>query len=389
MKPNVILRHLVNTILMPPSKLCFYRGRLARLTGLEQPKAQHSSYWGERFVPVRETARALPLAIEDTMQILFGSSSTDPVSLLQPWQQAFRIFWTLRCSFHDRPEAPGPYGDIQVSLRRDIDGNVVPKRPWKADQSEIEAVLGLWSWSLKSLGILQLFACRILSAHRDMKCARRESLHLETWREVKSASEIQEQLLEVDVSDIAAMEHGGGFFVKSRKGKQENQPTLRCIQNQNVYGWNSAGMSSWQRMWKAPSKLPRDGGTQLFGWCNVTAEKVSPGNKLAVLLIDSTNSILLNCAQEIYSTFLAAITQTVEHIGTSSAVKHQGTLTGKASNGNVKRIQQALIARGLCDEDAAFACTIPVLQRQGKLKLPDELLDIAGEVVDEHRSKAQ
>lgn len=377
-------------------KACFYRGRLARLTGLEQPKSEHSSYWGEQFVPVRETAIALALAIEDTMQILFDSRSTDPVSLLRPWQQAFSIFWMLRCSYHDRPQAPGRYSDLHMSLRRNIDRKGEPEGSWKADRSEIESVLGLWSLSFKSLRIegMQPRIRRILSAHPDMKSARMESLHLDSWREAKS--EIRVHSLELDVSDIDATQHSGGSSPRNRRNRQENKPSLRCIENQNACGWAiSSEPGVYPSEFKADPDsydplnrtLRGDWMGQFFGWCNIMAEGVPPGNKVVILAIASKDSIVLNCAQEIYSTFLAAVTQIFEHIGTSSAVKHQGTLTGKASNENVKRIQEALIARGLCDEEAAFACTIPVFQRLGKLKLPDELLDRIGEMVDQHRSE--
>lgn len=376
-------------------KALFYRARLARLTGLEQPKSEHSSYWGERFVPAREIATALALAIDDTLEILFDSSSTDPVRLLQPWQQAFSIFWTLQCSVHDRPQAPGRYGDIHMSLRREIDESGVPKGPWKADRSEIEAVLGLWSWSFKSLHIGGMPRTeehgirRILSAHRDMEYARRESLHLNIWREAKGDSEIREQLLNVDISEVDATQHGGGFFVKSRRNHQEKKPTLRCIQNQNAYAWlNSSQEGAHRFELKAIPVYGRSFVSRLvLGWCNVIAEEVSPENKVAVLVIVSKDSIVVNCAQEIYSIFLAAISQIVEHIGKTSAVERHGTLTGTASNGNIKRIQKALIARGLCDEKAAFACTIPVLKRQGKLKLPDEILEMARGLADKYQSE--
>lgn len=388
--PTQHCKHDFNTAI----KAMFYRGRLARLTGLEQPKSERSSYWGERFVRVRETAIMLALAIEDTMQILFDSRSTDPICLRQPWHQAFSIFWTLRCSFHDLLQPPDRYGDIHMSLQRDIiDRNGLPKGPWKADRSEIEAVLGLWSWSLESQNIEHIEGIhlppwsarsirRILSADWDMERALRQSQHLNTWREADGDSDIREEWLRVDVSDIDAAQHGGGFLVKDRRNYRESRPTLRCVQNQSARDWEI----SEGHVYKASlsSLYPRKFSTRkYFGWCNVMLELAPPETKLVVVTVASKHSILLNCAQEIYSTFLAAMTQTVKHIGESSAVKHQGTLTGKASNENIKRIQQALIARGLCDEDAAFACTIPVLQLMGKLKLPDERLDTTSWLADE------
>lgn len=372
----------------------FYRNRLARLTGSEQPKSEHSSYWGERFVPVRGIAKSLALAIEDTMQILFDLHSTEPVELCQPWQQAVSIFWTLRCSFHDHSQTRDCYGDIHMALQRAVDESGAPKEPWKADRSEIEAVLGLWTWSLKAQRMDEVklpwnSTSRILSAHENMQRASDERLDLDIWRGGKGSSKIQKKWLKVQVSDIDATQHGGGFIAKKRTNRQAQRPTMRCIENQHV-PWRSLLRvhDGYEVLAQSNYPGPAPWNRQYFGWCNVMTEEGSHEDEVAVLTFESENSILLSCAQEIYSTFLTAILKIVKDIGKSSSVKsRQRSLAGTASNENIKRIQESLIARDLCDEEAAFACTIPIFKRQGKLKFPDEILEMAGELADEHRAE--
>lgn len=373
----------------------FYRSRLARMTGSEQSKSEHSSYWGERFVPIRETAIKLALAIEDTMQILFDLDSEEPVNLSQPWEQALRIFWTLRCSLQDHSQIRDRYGGIHMLLQRAMDGNGAPKGPWKADRSEIEAVLGLWTWSLKaqSMDVENLPwtgeepTSRFLLSLKDMQRASEEILGLEIWREGKGGSEIQKTWLKAQVSDIDATHHGGGF-IDSQTNRQAHKPTMRCINNQNVkWELERDDHDGYQVIAKSNYPCPKYYIRQYFGWCSVMAEEGSQEKYLAVLKVDSEDSIFLHCAQEIYSTFLTAILNIVKDIGKISVTPRQKTLRGTASNENIKRIQQSLIARGLCDEEAAFACTIPILKRKGKLQLPDNILEVAGELADKHRSE--
>lgn len=356
-------------------KAMFYRARLARMTGLEEPAMEHSSYWGEQFVPIRETALALALAIEDTMRIFFASRSKPPVVLHPSWEQASCMFWTLKCSLADAQLRGGHSSHVHMSLRRDVDASGVPVGEWKTDRSEIEAVIGLWLWSLREPRSRQELDAgegtgqrrsisRILLASPDLEHTSHETLDLDIWRE-RAGVKIQKLWLRLDrlitpgptsyltkVQNSVWLRHGEDFVASTR-------------------GYSSLHDNRDLR--------------RFFGWHNVDISLGPLPTRLAILEIPSKSSLLLNCAQEIYSTFLAAILQAVDDIGGhSEAVQHQGTLA--ANNENVEAIRQVLLSQGLCDEEDAFACTIPVLQHQGKLKIPDETLSMAGKLADEYRS---
>ncbi|KAF9784237.1 hypothetical protein IL306_007750 [Fusarium sp. DS 682] len=124
------------------------------------------------------------------------------------------------------------------------------------------------------------------------------------------------------------------------------------------------------------------GRLRFFGWSNM--KQVPRNGRLAVYGIPSDNSLLLNCAQELYSAFLMAITQAVKDLGGQTESKQHGEML-RATNETVDEIQSAIITRGLCDAEDAFACTIPVLRHRGLLEPPDEIIVMAGEVAENYR----
>ncbi|TGO13374.1 hypothetical protein BTUL_0070g00020 [Botrytis tulipae] len=306
------------------AKTVLYRSRLARMTGLEEPESELSSYWGGKFVSVRDTALIVARSIEDTMSIVFALDAQQPVTLYESWEHAFRMFLKVRCSLFDPLTQACQDGDVYVALRREFDKDGAPEGPWRTDISELEAVLSLWLWSLKK-------------PHKGQ-----------------------------DVQDTNAERIGHNW-----------DGTINCPQAQNAMWWrdNEAFVTKSE----GP---PNDSNDQrrFFGWCNVGES--SSDDYIDIFDITSENSLLLNCAQEIYSTFLAAIMQAVEKIGGSTKTRrHQDGFI--VSNHNVDKIRSVLVTRGLCDAEDAFACTIPILKNQDKLA-PIINLSLASELVAEH-----
>ncbi|KAI5861325.1 putative ankyrin repeat protein [Durotheca rogersii] len=371
-------------------KTFLYRSRLAHLTGLEAPKSDDSDCWGGKFVAVRDAALILALAIEDTMEILFAPDSQPPVKLYEPWDKAVRIFWTARCSLWNPPIQKESQGNsirmsldpqkefqsnsIHMSLEKAI-GQGGPEGPWRADRSELEALLSLWVWSLKEPSEIEgaketdskragPSISRILAIQEDAKDESSERLNLEIWRE-QGRKRIQKRRLQVDANC----------------GRSGNRSELRALD------WVEVENAVW---WKDDGKfIVRNGGQpqgsrnqrRFFGWHSV--KKTWPCRELAVLETTSKSSLVLNCAQEIYSTFLTAILKIVGDFGSTTVRQHEEGLT--ATNDNIERIRNALELRGLCDTDESFACVIPVLITENKLKPPDQIFSVASQLENEYR----
>ncbi|KAI0447695.1 putative ankyrin repeat protein [Xylaria telfairii] len=372
------------------AKIFFYRSRLARMTGSDEPESERSSYWGKKFVPVRDTALILAHTIEDTMQILFASDSEPPVTLYESWEYAFRIFWTVQCSLLD--PLPNEHQDdsIHMSLRREIDKDGIPQGPWKSNRSELEAVLGLWLWSLKEPRKRQdgeesdskrfgQQISRILSANRSPKNAVNETLGLDIWRE-RGGVKIQKKRLKVKWADKPKFRvPKSGDSCDSTVTGFAWEKTINCPPAQNAVWWRDG-----EDFVTSPDGPHNDSydRRRFFGWCNLG--EGPPCDYIDVLEITSENSLLLNCAQEIYSIFLTAIMGAVKTIGGRIDTRqHQDGFA--VSNENVDKIRRALVQRGLCDAEDAFACVIPILGRLGKLELSGTTLSLAGSLVEQYR----
>jgi ankyrin repeat protein len=353
-------------------KAVLYRSRLAHLTGLEQTRSDLSSLWGAQFVPVRKVSDVLALAIEDTMQILFASDEREPVVLRPSWEQAFRILWSLQYSYLDSSSVSVPEPDeaFQMSLSRGIDETGMPQGRWKANRSEIEAVLGLWTLGLKALHEKQgvqstdtdhFSFCRILSAHHREQNISDDLREFSIWRPKNSKTKIEKRRLKITTADLVKIE-------ASEPGS--NTQTYHHLQN--AIWWKEG-----EEYWATRGWLPRDAtNTQQFlGWCNAT-RGLSSSDGLNVLGIACEGSLMQNCAQEIYSKFLAAMTHAVDNFGPSTDASCGTEL--RAYNINLTRIQDVLKNRGLCDEEAAFACTVPIIIQKSKLRLPHSTWSAAG-----------
>ncbi|KAK5994618.1 hypothetical protein PT974_05099 [Cladobotryum mycophilum] len=368
-------------------KTFFYRSRLARMTGIEGPESEKSNHWGERLVPVRGAALVLAQAIEDTMQILFTYNSQPPIRLYEPWGDACAIFWTVQGSLLDPLMQMHQSSHIHMSLRRATDQDGSPEGAWKADRSEIEAVLGLWFWSLKEQNTGQ-----------DMGDMERKEAKERISRIISNhTSPLYES---GEMQDLNIWHRRGGVKIRQRHLKASpcmdrgHAPNIIETGDSSYRAFNYAPVQNavWGRIKShkeyvaglAGPPTPFSDHRRFFGWHNI--ETNSPEGELVVFDVVSKSSLLLNCAQEIYSLFFRAITQAVEGIGgRTEATRYHGGLT--LANENVSCIQRALIARGLCDADDAFACTIPILKSQNKLPIPADASSTVAELANESRRK--
>ncbi|PGH02357.1 hypothetical protein GX51_04665 [Blastomyces parvus] len=291
------------------AKTLLYRARLARL----------ASSWDDRLVAVRGIARSLARAIEDTAKVLF----TADVVFEQGWHGTFTLLWAVPCS----PDSTRPVVDfklesspwdsvierrendrnIYLSLKRRIDVDGKSEGRWRVDEAELEAVLGIWLWSLKQSGIngpLQAPLKRIIAAKSTLPKDTNAILDFELWRA------------------------GGGF---------------------NIIETNELGSN----------------GNRLFGWHNVSANVLKDSGSTMLELPALTKSFPTMCAQEIYSLFFASMARIIKNIGGKTTVRD--TKRFGLTNTNICRLHDSFVNSGLGPVEDAFACIIPALRVEGKL----------------------
>ncbi|KAK2814626.1 hypothetical protein FQN49_008128, partial [Arthroderma sp. PD_2] len=299
------LKRIQNNI----EKAFLYRARLARL----------ANGWDERLVGVRSISRALAKAVEATMHAFV----TTDVRFEKGWDAAFTLFWAVKCS-HDKGETTE--GNIYLSLKREIDKDGRSEGIWRVDESELEAVLGLWLWSLRSIGAKsQTPLKRILSVKPDSATETDPARDFDLWRE------------------------GGGSSIEVTESQRN------------------------------PQQLP------LFGWHNVPAKY--PIGRTTLKLPVTTRSLSTMCAQEIYSLFFTSMVHIIKDIGGKTEVLKSSGFS--LTNTNISKIQEAFTESGLGSVGDAFTCIFPALINQKKLPSVLETLSSAREAADAHIDEAR
>ncbi|EEQ28742.1 pfs [Microsporum canis CBS 113480] len=283
------------------AKAFMYRARLARL----------SDGWDEKLVSVRNAARILAMAIESTMHVI----STTDIRLEKGWSSAFTLFWAIQCNLGE----DNTNGNIYLSLTREIDKNGHSGGVWRVNESELEAVLGLWLWSLRSMGTkMQTPLKRILSVKPHSATGKDPTADFNLWREGGSSS-IEETDIELN---------------------QQTRP--------------------------------------LFGRNNVLLKYHTSCTVLEIAA--DTRSLPIMCAQEIYSLFFSSIVHAIKSIGGKTDVQRSDGIG--LANTNISKIQNSFMESGLGSVGDAFTCIFPALILQGKLPLIIEALSTAKEAAD-------
>jgi len=115
-------------------RLLCYRSRLSYLTNDDAPTT--AQRWN---LPVREQAKKLQAAIESVANYVFSDACQATIGA--DWGTTAAFCWVLNCETARRPAiSPLP---IHFMVRR-------VRGQWRINICQLEAVLGLWTWSIKT-----------------------------------------------------------------------------------------------------------------------------------------------------------------------------------------------------------------------------------------------
>ncbi|KAI9689743.1 MAG: hypothetical protein M1822_009625 [Bathelium mastoideum] len=127
-----------------PELLWQYRSRLAVLTGhprrFDQPQSESFHQWEETEIQVRTMSLRLRDAIEGAADAMFGDRLPDNSTSL-----SFQIPVSLNNIALDINMT----GQVTLRLQKNPDPSLSDRVLWTVDSTELEAILGLWLWSLK------------------------------------------------------------------------------------------------------------------------------------------------------------------------------------------------------------------------------------------------
>ncbi|KAL6415763.1 Ankyrin repeat protein [Ilyonectria robusta] len=359
----------------PAQTAFFYRSRLAELTS--QPtgvKSRSSIAWDERLVHVRQQALQLKKAIESSADVLLAHAKVKSDRARES------ITWAIDVAEYGQSESgltPKKASKIYLSLHKSKDSKQSPT--WAVSQQNLEAVVGLWAWSiisdpsteeadefkLRVSRASEVPASRIMAvgvAQEDIERARTDlkfwigdfpSTSTEKWTAIPDRMESGPHTLwetqdEETVRKITATPMSPG----------SNQSRLR------LFGWQSAELPDSHH---SPSEVHSR--TELFALTTTVSQSISA-----------------TCAQDIYQSFLCAITADLDSIG-GQTKPLRGSRGFYFENDVVSRLAECFKESGLGSTQDAYLVIIPALRCRSKLPLPGDALPAVHSVAETSRKE--
>ncbi|RYP83495.1 hypothetical protein DL770_005385 [Monosporascus sp. CRB-9-2] len=356
-----------------PEKLFRYRRRISMLTGHtgRYAKLRDKSFqlWDDHEVKVRTMAQRLRQAIEGTANALFGDklpNGANSVSVSIPIRltNGFRGSTTFT-------------GHIKLSLRRNPDPSVSDGVLWTTDSAALEAILGLWLWSLVNGQHLEqddehgnkVSVADKMSTFRIIGDDQGTQLEaLDMWLGVSHRLSTETVIL--DVRKLHSLQ---SFSVWQVKGELDDHliltPWEASTSNQckvdiarplrHIFGWAAIDGSNWSNL-----------------------ESGSETRRIPVRGISTSHSLLNHCSHELFSSFVYTLCESLSpNIGEVSVTAVDGRL--RWHNATISSIVTRFKELDLGTSADALICLLPTLRKQlsppeGELLIPS-LLSLSAE----------
>jgi ankyrin repeat protein len=334
--------------------LLAYRTRLASLTVSSTAPAR--SFRSE-MVEVRTESQQLAALIEATVDTIFSKAE-----IKKEWKEAISMFWGIDCAISEHLKDTTISSKdhrlyLEFTRQKDLDTG----KYWVLKNSmELEGLLGLWVWSLKSdpaievqdpdTGLTNSIAGRI-KARRLLPAEQVIKADLGIWLGDDLNSMTKYTLPSTsDLSDMSAIWKKWGKTVEQTKNPLPVEHNVTLVR---FFG-RKAAQSSQSQVSKTSS---------LFS---------APIN----------GSLVSACAQEIFSSFLESILDIVDDVG---PVDLQETEPFRLQNSLVTEVVTLFAEMQLGTRQEALLCVVPLMISHLKTPSPASVLAAAGKSASKQR----
>ncbi|ETS86383.1 hypothetical protein PFICI_00211 [Pestalotiopsis fici W106-1] len=330
-------------------KVFLYRSRLAELTSHStRKKSKVSSAWDDSMVHVRQQARQLKKAIESSAKVLFTHSRFEP-----EWESNKTITWAFdvaETSLSNSGPNKKDTSTIRLTLHKVDDGK--QSNVWEINQKYLEAVVGLWAWSMisdpeteeeeKELRIStasEVPMSRIMAFGVSQEDTERAKTDLELWMEDFPSTTSTMKWMKppglTDKSPNTIWKRDVDEMVHNLKLEADH-----CLDRVRLYGW----------------QIP-----------SIPAE-------MHALTTTVNGSLPDMCARDVYQSFLRTITEGLTSVEGQSKPS-MGSKDYYFTNDVLSRLAECFKESGLGSIRDAYSIIVPVLR--SKLPLPVDVLPTA------------
>ena len=336
-----------------------YRARLAELSSQETPsKSRTSMAWGLPLVHARQQTQQLKKAIESTVDVLFTQADVN-----HQWRSASSITWVLNVSEYVEATdcfylTPKETSEISLSLHRRKDSK--HSVAWEVNQHSLEAMIGLWAWSITSdphsertekfklrvSTASETSASRIMAVGTDLEDLERIRTNLNLWFEEFPSS------TPLSISEAALIAS------PRRPDALWHRLTDPINHDLRLEPYSSEYPCHWSQIMRLYGLHIPPYGERVTG---------------AALITHVPESISTACAHDVYQSFFCAITEVLNSIGgkTTPVLKSREL---HLTNDVVTRLVACFRESGLGSAQDAYSLVIPALAARSKIPLLGDVL---------------
>ncbi|KAF3066896.1 putative ankyrin repeat protein [Trichoderma lentiforme] len=328
------------------AKLLTYRTRLAQLTQSHntQNKGTNSAeYFDVGMVEVREYSHRLALAIESTVNNIFSKS----LKIGEEGRDTLFMDWGFACDVasvepYDASEDRPIQHTIHLRLTKE------PTTPWKLQSKlELEGLLGLWVWSLKSDP-----AVEISDSQSHFTISRAAGI---PTRRIVSTNRYIETDLKIWLGDSIPI-----------VTEYELHPTA-SIQggDPSIIKWKLGGQE-----------------VRFFGWHTTETSHIPDSTPLTIMSTRTDSSLLSLCAQEVFGSFIASILKITDDIGD---INIQETPHFRLESSLVAEMIKMFTEARLGSNEDALLCILPTMIPRLRLSFTENAVVAAKRMANQHR----
>ncbi|CAG7925758.1 unnamed protein product [Penicillium olsonii] len=318
-----------------------YRTRLASLTDLSTHSIAPAMEFKSEMVETRNESRQIAALIEATIKTIFSKAT----KVKKEWETAPTMFWGI-----DYSSAPG--------------------NPWVLkNQRELEGILGLWVWSLKSDPRIEtedqwtklrrstasdIKARRIIPTDQGMK----PDIGMWLGDDMSAVTKSTLRSISTDLqneSTVWTMSTEPGATKTIQHVPNVNVPNAKILPLLRFFGWKTAGLSQTQ---------DREG--------------------LSLWSTPMTGSLKKSCAQEIFAAFLTSVLDIVDNLG---PVRVEEDTSIRLENDLVSDIVALFTEMQLGSRLEALLCVMPIVLPRLDIPSAASALAAAKKSANQHRQR--
>ncbi|KAJ5197895.1 uncharacterized protein N7498_007012 [Penicillium cinerascens] len=353
------------------AKLLAYRTRLAELTSSSPalPTSGAMDFKTE-MVEVRRESQKLADLIEATVNTIFSIAKVK-----NEWKEAQSMYWGIKCTLcskstdlFDQPKdavVSRKQYTVYLELTRSKDSEDFNSvgNPWKLKDTgrlELEGLLGLWIWSLKSDPAIE-------AKDPETGFTKSGAAGVDARQIVSTDQNFTESALRIWL---------GGDTNSFTKHKLYCTPTDHGDASTI---WNT----DMEEIWK-PLSATRPGQQQIrfFGWNAAQFSQIQTPEVFGLWSVPTKSSLLSSCTKEVFASLTTCVLGAVDDIG---SIDIQEADTFRLESSLVTEIVKLFTEMDLGSRQEALTCVVPLLISRLKISSAENVLAAARRNANKHR----